>query len=128
MLVVFNKIDLVDDPAVLAGLRRHFPDALFVSVQTGEGICGLIDTIGEWVENGAVTRELRLPLTSGALLARLHREGRVHEVEHLGDETRVVATLSCRLREALAEFVCDPPEENPARAPQSARDKVAAAS
>lgn len=127
MLVVFNKIDLVEDPSVLAGLRRHFPEARFVSVHTGEGIDSLIETIGEWVANGAVTRELRLPATSGALLARLHREGKVHEVEHLGEETRVVATLPQRLRDTFAEFVCDPPEENPASAPQSAKDKVAVA-
>src|SRR4029434_2161402 len=37
-LVVFNKIDKVADPAVLAHLRRHFPDGLFISVHTGEGI------------------------------------------------------------------------------------------
>lgn len=127
MLVVFNKIDLVEGESILSGLRRHFPEARFVSVRSGEGIDALTDAIAEWVGNGAVTRELRLPMTAGALLARLHREGRVHEVEHLADETRVVATLSPRLREAVAEFVCDPPEENPAHAPQSARDKVEAA-
>jgi GTP-binding protein HflX len=34
MLIVFNKIDKVDNPAVLTGLGRHFPEALFISVQT----------------------------------------------------------------------------------------------
>lgn len=126
-LIVFNKVDLVDDTSVIPGLRRHFPEARFVSVRTGEGIDSLIEIIGEWVANGAVTRELRLPAGSGAVLARLHREGRVHEVEHLGEEMRVVVTLPERLRDALAEFVCDPPEENPVSAPQSARDKVVVA-
>src|SRR5262245_17191137 len=109
-LVVFNKIDKVHDPAVLAHLRRHFPDALFVSVHTGEGIDSLVNRIGEWVADAASTREIRLPLNAGAELARLHREGQVHEVEYLDDEVRIIATLSRRLRESLAEFLVDQPE------------------
>jgi GTP-binding protein HflX len=106
-LVVFNKIDKVGDPGVLAHFRRHFPDALFVSVHTGEGIDALINRIGEWVADAAATREIRLPASAGAELARLHREAQVHEVEYVDDEVRVVATLPRRLRETLAEFLID---------------------
>jgi GTPase len=109
-LIVFNKIDKVEDPAVLAHLRRHFPDALFVSVHTGDGIDSLINRIGEWVADAAATREMRLPVTAGAELARLHREAQVHEVEYIDDEVRVVATLSRRLREILSEFLVDQAE------------------
>lgn len=109
-LVVFNKIDKVEDPAVLAHLRRHFPDALFVSVHTGEGINALVERIGEWVADAASTREMRLPVTAGAELARLHREAQVHEIEYLDDQVRVVATLPRRLRETLAEFLIDQPD------------------
>jgi GTPase len=109
-LVVFNKIDKVEDPAVLAHLRRHFPDALFVSVHTGEGIDALVNRIGEWVADAAATREIRLPASAGAELARLHREAQVHEVEYFDDGVRVVATLPRRLRETLAEFLIDQPE------------------
>jgi GTP-binding protein HflX len=109
-LVVFNKIDKVADPAVLAHLRRHFPDALFVSVHTGEGIDALINQVGEWVADAAATREIRLPLGAGAELARLHREAQVHEIEYVDGEVRVVATLPRRLRESLLEFLVDQPE------------------
>jgi GTPase len=109
-LVVFNKIDKVADPAVLAHLRRHFPEALFVSVHTGEGMDALVDGIGEWVADAAATREVRLPLNAGAEIARLHREAQVHEIEYLDDEVRIVATIPRRLREALTEFLVDQPE------------------
>ena len=49
MLVVFNKIDLVEDPAALAALRRHFPDAVFISVRTGEGLDDLIERMAAQV-------------------------------------------------------------------------------
>jgi GTP-binding protein HflX len=126
-LVVFNKIDLVEDPSILAGLRRHFPEAHFISVRTGEGIPGLIELLGEWVANGGITRELRLPASSGARLAQLHREAQVHEVEYLGDEIRVVATLPARLQTALSEFLIDPADEKRAAIEHSSRDKTVAA-
>jgi GTP-binding protein HflX len=106
-LIVFNKIDLVEDPAVLAELRRHFPDALFISVHTGEGLETLLLRMSEWVANAAVTRQLRLRAADGAILARLHREAQVHETEWLGDEVRMVATMPRRLQLALAEFLID---------------------
>lgn len=110
VLIVFNKIDKVEDPAVITHLRMHFPEALFVSVHTGEGIDALVERIGEWVADASTTRELRLPIAAGAELARLHREGQVHEIEYLDDEVRVVATLPRRLRESLSEFLIDQPE------------------
>jgi len=109
-LIVFNKIDKVEDPAVLAHLRRHFPEALFISVHTGEGVEALVERIGEWVADAATTREIRLPVAAGAELARLHREAQVHEIEYFDDEVRVVATLPRRLRETLAEFLIDQPD------------------
>ena len=112
-LIVFNKIDKVEDSAVLANLRRHFPDALFISTLSGEGIPALIDRLGEWVANGGSTRELRLPAASGSLLARIHREAQVHEIEYLGNEVRVIATLPRALIDALAEFIVAPAEEKP---------------
>lgn len=110
-LVVFNKIDRVEDPAALAHLRRHFPDALFISVHTGEGLDALIARMGEWVANAASTRELRLPLAASAELARIHREAQVHEVEYLENEVRVVATLPRRLHVSLEEFLVDAPDQ-----------------
>ena len=110
-IVVFNKIDKVADPAVLANLSRHFPDAHFISTLTGEGIPALIDRLGEWVANGGSTRELLIPAGAGALLARLHREARVHEIEYVGSEVRVVATLPRSLLDNFAEFIVEPVEE-----------------
>ncbi|MHA3770523.1 GTPase HflX [Verrucomicrobiota bacterium sgz303538] len=107
MLVVFNKIDKIEDPAVLARLRTHFPDAQFISVHTGEGLEQLVERMSEYVANGATPCELRLPLTSSEQLARLHRHSRVLETEYLDDEVRVVAVLPARIAEELSEFIVD---------------------
>lgn len=110
MLVVFNKVDKVEDPAILAGLRRHFPDSVFVSVHTGEGLETLVERIGDFVANGTLTVELRIPAARADLLARLHRDGTVSHLSYEEDTARVVATLSKRALEPLSAYVVEPAE------------------
>ncbi|MBA2585088.1 MAG: GTPase HflX [Chthoniobacterales bacterium] len=108
MLVVFNKVDKVTDPDMVSALRRHFPDAVFVSVQTGEGMDELVERISEFVGRGTMTVELRLPSTRADLLARLHRDGTVREVQYEEEWTRVVATIPNRALDVFAPFLPQP--------------------
>ena len=105
MLVVFNKTDKVANPVALAALRRHFPDAVFVSVQTGAGMEELIERISDFVARGTLTIDLRLPPERADLLARLHRDGTVDEIEYADDYTQVRATMSARSLETYAQYL-----------------------
>lgn len=111
MLVVFNKVDKVTDPHALPALRRHFPDALFVSVQTGEGMEKLVERISDFVAGGTVTVELRLPPERTDLLARLHREGSVRDISYEGGFTEVVATMPARSLGTYSQFLRQQPQE-----------------
>lgn len=110
-LVVFNKIDKVTDPHASAALRRHFPEAVFVSVQTGEGMEELIQRISDFVARGTVTVELRIPPDRADLLARLHRDGVVRDLGYDGAHTEVVATMSSRLLELYLPYLRAPAAE-----------------
>ncbi len=110
MLIVFNKVDKVADPYALPALRRHFPDAVFVSVQTGEGMAELVERISEFVARGTMTVELRIPAARADLLARLHRDGVVRDVRYEGEFTDVVATIPTRSLEVFAPFLPAPSE------------------
>lgn len=107
MIMVFNKIDLVEDPAVLANLGRHFPEAHFISVQTGQGVDGLTEHMGEFVSGNARVRELLLPQSASEALARLHRVTRVLETEYIGDEVKITAFFSDKLAQQYAEFLVE---------------------
>lgn len=111
MLVVLNKIDKVSDPGALFALRRHFPDAVAVSAQTGEGMKELVERISEFVARGTMTVELRLPSERADLLARLHRDGTVHELNYEDGFTRVVGTLPVRALDVFAPYLAPPLEE-----------------
>jgi len=111
MLIVFNKTDKVKDPAVLAGLRLHFPDSVFISVHTGKGVDELIERISDFVSNGTTTVELRLPSSRADLLARIHRDGTLLSLDYEEDVAHVVATVPKRAMEAFAPFVVVEPTE-----------------
>jgi GTP-binding protein HflX len=105
-LVVFNKMDRVEDETVRMGLRRHFPGAVFVSVKTGQGFDELVARISDFVSNGSCEVELSLPVQRADLLARLHREGAVHATDYQDDgSVHVRATINGRTREAFVEFL-----------------------
>ncbi len=108
MLVVFNKTDKVSDPAVLAGLRHRFPHAAFISVQSGHGMEELVDRISDFVSNGTLTLELRLPPDRADLLARLHRDGTIASLEYEEEIAHVIATVPKRAMESLSPYVVEP--------------------
>ena len=47
MMTVLNKVDLLPGPDARVPLRRHFPDAIFISTVTGEGLDELLHRAGE---------------------------------------------------------------------------------
>lgn len=106
-LTVFNKIDRVQDPMIRAMLKNAHPEALFISVHSGEGLDVLVDRLGELVGEG--TREIRLliPHDRTDLLARLHREGTVHETAYEENFCRIRATIPAKLREQTAPYLAE---------------------
>lgn len=49
-VLVFNKVDLVDDQALLEGLRRQYPEALFISATRGIRLHEIPKRIGRFAE------------------------------------------------------------------------------
>lgn len=125
MIVAFNKIDKVEDPASLAALRRHFPDAIFLSVHTGQGLDALIERMSEMVSAGSATRELRIPQKESGLIARLHREGRVIETRYEGEDVCLLATVPKKLEEACAPYAIASSLPDAARDVHSVETKIA---
>ena len=104
-ITVFNKIDRVEDPMTRAMLRNAHPDALFISVHSGEGLDTLVRHLGDLVGDGNKEIELLLPHDRTDLIARLHREGVVHATDYEEDAIRIRATVPERFRETLTPFV-----------------------
>lgn len=121
MLVVFNKIDKIVDASARVVLRRHFPDAVFISVHTGEGLDLLVRRIEGFVRGGTLQVELSLPLARTDLLARLHREGTVEFLQYEDDTVSVTATLPIRSLPVFAAFEKNSPQGSVKKSPRARR-------
>jgi GTP-binding protein HflX len=108
-VLVFNKIDLLDEDAVLALQQRLAdlaPDALLVSATAAGGLDPVRRALQREVRARRPVSEIRLPASNGKLLAEIHRGGEVLEQRTDGDvlvlRARVDAALAGRLRQAGA--------------------------
>ncbi len=97
-IIALNKIDLVDDPERIADLRRQFPDAVVLSVRTGEGMDDLTGRMMGLLEDQLVTLHLRIPMERSDIVAGAYQDGQVLELDYVGGAADVVATIPSRLR------------------------------
>ena len=109
-LLVFNKIDLLDEDALLAlqeRVTRYVADALFVSTVTEHGLDPLRRALKSAIRARRPLTEITLAPSDGKLLAEIHRLGEVLEQRTDGDRlvvtARVDAALAGRLRQAGAQ-------------------------
>ncbi len=76
MLLVFNKIDCLEDREMLNVLGERYPDALFVSALRGIGLQHLKEKIANCLKQEQMEVELRVPFENSDALkfvyAKLH--------------------------------------------------------
>lgn len=75
-LVVLNKLDRLEDPAIAAGLVRT-RGGVAVSARTGDGLEELLEAIRAQLPRAGRPVTLRIPHGAGAALASCYQRGRV---------------------------------------------------
>jgi GTP-binding protein HflX len=93
-LVAVNKIDALPE-VTLARLRRRFPEAVFLSALSGDGVEAFLERVAERIPRPDAEVELLVPYERGDVVAALHAAGAVVSEEYLEDGTK----LRARLRE-----------------------------
>ena len=94
LIPVFNKMDLVTDPmAFAARVRELYPGALTVSTMRTSGLAPLKSALREMERAGRPTVRVRLPVSDGARLAALYRDGEVLSRQEDGAALDVVVRL-----------------------------------
>jgi GTPase len=107
ILTVFNKIDLITDPGVLSNLQRHFPDAMFVSALTGEGLDDLRGRMTDLLADRIAKRTYLVPASRYDLISLIHRNGSVLDEKYEGEMVRVTATLPPKLLPQFESYLTD---------------------
>jgi len=114
IVTVFNKIDATD-AKTLAYLRARHPEALFISVHTGEGLGKLLTRCEELAVDDTVAAELLVPHTRYDVIGRLHAAGQVHRQETRDEGVFIAGRFPLKHRALYEPFVVAP---KPRRRPQ----------
>jgi GTP-binding protein HflX len=105
MITVLNKVDLIADEPTLHALRLHFPDGVFVSVRSGEGLKELRHRMADLLADRVSKVELALPLDRTDLLSLLHRTGHVLSASYENSYVIVVASVSPKVYARVEPFL-----------------------
>jgi GTP-binding protein HflX len=103
-IVVFNKIDSIDDATVLQ-LRGIEPAALFVSAHTGEGVDALLERIDSELPRPTIELSVIIPFDRGELVARMHNEAIVRSTDYDERGTLMSVVVDDHLAADLQNFV-----------------------
>jgi GTP-binding protein HflX len=104
-LTVLNKIDLVEDPATVAGLHASFENSVAVSLTSGEGMGDLIHAINDMLLDRVGRIELRIPQARADLVHLLHLEGKILSETYEGNDILISAVIPHPVRHRYETYV-----------------------
>jgi GTP-binding protein HflX len=106
ILVVFNKIDRQQDSVMKARARGLFPNGVFISAATGEGIGELLMQMIKFTKTTNKTLKLQIPPQHHDLIAFAHSKGKVLESEYddFGNNLLTI-TINCIYEKKFLDFV-----------------------
>ncbi len=103
-LTVFNKVDLVEDALELRRLARRFPDAVFISARSGDGIAELTARLAAELELELSPVRLLIPHNRYELVALLHRTANIKQEKNSMEGVRIEASVPPATLAAVKEF------------------------
>ena len=98
-LLVFNKIDAIGDPQILAALKDEYPEAAFVSALRGIGLADLKTRVLDVMESDFAQYDVIMPVTDQKAIAYIRKVAEVVSEEYMyarvpyDDETHAVVRL-----------------------------------
>jgi GTPase len=107
MIIVFNKIDRVTNPALIEHCLHKYEHSVAISAMTGEGLDQLFSEIENQVKSWRLRVKLVIPNHLTALVAELHRVGRVLDVSYRGDTIALTAHVPPQLQGKIEPYRVD---------------------
>lgn len=117
MIIVMNKIDLIDQHARIDRNSAGEPYRVWLSSETGEGIELLEDALAEYLSDVVFNGEIELSPAQGQLRGKLYQLGYV-QTESIGDTGQIHLTVSMP-KSQLLKLCGEARVHPPVSAPQS---------
>lgn len=104
-LIVFNKIDMLQDRSILPTLSEKYPNCVFISAVRGINILGFKETVAQMLEKEFTVKEIVLPDSKQKLIAQLHNIGEVLERTYEDGKVRIKIRIHRRDKERFSQMV-----------------------
>ena len=103
-LLVFNKIDAVENAEHVETYLKRFPGSVAVSARTGEGITELVLALQDELSAWRLRARYSVPLSESGLIAEIHRIGHVLELHYETEHALIVAHVPPQLEQRLIRY------------------------
>ena len=103
-LLVFNKVDAVENADHVAAYLGKFPGSVAISARTGAGVATLVQALEDELDSWRLRSRFRVPLTEAGLIAEIHRVGHVLELHYEDEFALIVAHVPPQLEQKLNAF------------------------
>jgi len=103
-VIVFNKIDNVQNRELIETYLRRFPGSVAISARTGENVNKLVHVLQDALSSWRLRSHFKIPASESALVAEIHRVGHVLELKYEGNDAIIVAHVPPELSKKLAQF------------------------
>jgi len=100
-VMVFNKIDLIEDPAKKSAMNAEYPGSVWISASRELGMDELRSAIYNQLEQGRVALRLKIPQAEGKLLADLRKAGEILSIEYEDNDVHMEIKLSNQVAHQL---------------------------
>ncbi len=112
-ITVFNKTDAANAQTLIR-LRAQHPEALFISVHTGEGLDKLLRRCEELALDENESVELLIPHSRYDVVGRLHTIGQVRQQESVDEGVRLSGRFPRKMSAVYTPFLLPPPKKTTA--------------
>lgn len=105
IITVLNKIDLCENPNIIAKFRVQYPKTVAISATSGAGFNDLMEMMMKEVSLLRKVVNCRIPQSHYALVSELMREGRVISCEYEENDILIKLEIPGRLEYKVLPFV-----------------------
>ncbi len=103
-VIVFNKIDRLENPELADVYRKRFPGSVAISARIGDGVEDFVGALQHALGAWRMRSQFRVPLREANLIAEIHRVGHVLDLRYEGEFAVVTAHVPPHLEQRLASF------------------------
>ncbi|MEO8664632.1 MAG: GTPase HflX [Ignavibacteria bacterium] len=83
IIKVFNKVDMIVDPALISSLKKEFKDAVFISAEKGLNLKKLMEIIKSELNKDNVERTIKLKPDDHKKVSMIYKLAEVSKVKYL---------------------------------------------